>query len=205
MASKKKLIVQGGAAVLILAVLLMGIVHHSRVSAQLKAAHNRLSWLEPEVPALCIEQHQIPVLSGEYNPAEFILVAEDKHYQRPHYTPEISTLTTAEPDWCFVPRLNLINQHRLFLFSNGGSYFSDLRGILHLPKLPDGWYEPTYFNLLVINCRVKDVFWNDNQLMVVVNPSQQGFQIIKVKKLGDRMPSAWLLDSSFAVWEEAYR
>lgn len=202
---KRKYIIQ----LLIIAIMLtmMGgmISYHRHTATRLKDAEARLQWLEPEVPALSIEQHQQPTRSGEYTPAEFELIVEDKAYQRAYYSPEVHTRTTPHPDWCYVPRLNLINQHRLFLFSDGGSFFADLWGILRLPEMPGGWYDPESVYLLLIGCQVKDVFWSNHELMVVAPPTRQGYQVVKVKKLGDRLPLAWLLDNSYDVWEEAYR
>jgi len=179
--------------------------YHGRTADELKTAEARLGWLEPEVPALCIEERQQPAIRGEYNPAEFVVLADEKEYRRAYYSPQVSTRTTPEPDWCNVPRLSLMNQHRLFLFSDGGSFFSDLWGILRLKELPANWYSRDSVYLVIINSRVKDVFWSANELMVVANPTAQGYQVIKVKKNGDKPPPTWLLDSNYEVWEEAYR
>ncbi|MGE5449961.1 MAG: hypothetical protein ACM3PA_01125 [Methanomassiliicoccales archaeon] len=202
---RRKLIIQSALVILVLAFLGLSINHHGNISARLREAESRLQWLEPEVPALSIEQHQQLTERGEYNPAEFVLIADDTNYQRAYYSPDISTRTTPHPDWCYVPRLNLINQHRLFLFSDGGSFFTDLWGILRLKPLPANWYDRRSVCLLIINCQVKDVFWRNNELMVVVTPTRQGYQVIKVKKSGDKPPVAWLLDNSYDIWEEAYR
>ncbi|MGE5380080.1 MAG: hypothetical protein ACM3NT_03325 [Methylocystaceae bacterium] len=180
-------------------------VHHGRTETRLRAAEDRLKWLEPDKPAFSFEAYQPINQEGNYNPAEFELITENKIYRRPYYTPDINTNTTPEPDWCYVPRISQISQHRLFLFSDGGSFFSDLRGILRLGKLPKGWYRSNSVCILVINCRVKDVFWRDNDLMVVVTPALKGYQMLRVRKLQSSPPSAWLLDNNYGVWEEAYR
>lgn len=180
-------------------------VHHGHTEARLRRAEARLQWLEPEKPTFCFEAHQPVNQQGEYNPAEFKLITENKNYLRPYYTPEISTHTTPEPDWCYVPRVSQISQHRLFLFSGGGSFFSDLSGILRLGRLPQGWYQRDSVCILIINCQVKDVFWRDNDLMVVVSPSLKGYQVLRVRKLSGNPSTAWLLDNNYDVWEEAYR
>jgi len=93
----------------------------------------------------------------------------------------------------------------LFLFSDGGSFFADLWGILRLNPLPQNWYDRNQVYLLVLNARVKDVFWRGSDLMVVVTPKRQGYQVIAVHKTNQRPPQAWLLDNSYEIWEEAYR
>lgn len=203
--SQKQLVILvtiAGLAVLIISTMIW---HHGRTAARLKTAETRLSWLEPQQPFLGIESHEVPTRQGEYNPAEFSLLADEKEYRRAYYSPEVNTNTAGQPDWCYGPRLSQINQHRLFLFVGGGAFFSDLWGILRLNKLPPNWYDQKSVYLLILNARVNDIFWQDEDLMVEVSPSPRGYQVIKVKNLSNTPPKAWLLDTNHEVWEQAYR
>lgn len=203
--TRKQMVQLLAVSAIVLAVIGLVAWRYGVLIQRLQNAEERLRWLEPPKAMMGIDHITNPDRNNPYNPAEFALIADEKNYRRAYYSPDINTQTTPHPDWCYVPRLNQINQHRLFLFSAGGSFFTDLWGILRLKPLPRGWYDSDCIYLLVLNSQVKDVFWQGTDLMVVVSPKRQGYQVVRVTNTSSRLPQAWLLDNNHEIWEEAYR
>lgn len=183
----------------------------------------RLLRLEPKEPKLFYDYQLLPerdlskFLKNQYpikeaidkgNDVTFETVYHDSAWKRPAYHPDWHSTNLR---WSNIP-LHLANQqHRLYIYQGGGSWWYDLSEYLVLP--PSSYFPspinkfaftikyPFVTRIIVMNATVKTMKYYRNQIILLVEPGRTGLHLIDFdhKKLQNK---SFLLQMSTISGEE---